>query len=142
MCKGAYKSPVTRGDMNFTTVRIANSAIWLKIKDYSQNTANPPYTLALEKVNACIICCDLTCYSSWQHVSKWKNQVARNGSESIVIVLALLKADLAADRMVPSWDIEEFCLRHEIEGIEVSSKIGYNVSDLFTLVAQLCIDNL
>ena len=85
----------------------------------------------------CLLCFDLTRYSSFENLKEWYNIVKEN-SANAVFTLVGEKHDLAeSKRAVETSIAEEFQKEYEIPYyFETSSKTGYNNADIFKILTQ------
>ncbi|MBY8987014.1 MAG: GTP-binding protein, partial [Candidatus Lokiarchaeota archaeon] len=86
----------------------------------------------------CLLCYDITRYTSFQNLKEWYNIVMENTNTDTVCLLVGGKADLASyRRTVERTDAEEFQKEHNIPHlIETSSKTGENNKNVFEMLTE------
>ena len=83
-----------------------------------------------------VVVFDVTNPESFEGAKSWVREVERRGSPSCVIVLVGNKVDLEDKRKVSEETALDFAQEAAIDYFEVSSKHGYNVSDVFDSLAR------
>lgn len=88
--------------------------------------------------NGCLLCYDITRYTSFQNLQEWYDIIKENASNP-VFVLVGGKADLSdSRRTVRVEEAEEFQKQYDIPyHFETSSKSGHNNKDIFETVTKL-----
>ncbi|MHA1689038.1 MAG: Rab family GTPase [Promethearchaeota archaeon] len=85
----------------------------------------------------CLICYDITRYSSYEHLEEWYNIVNENAANPVYVLVGQ-KHDLAEQKRVVNVEkAREFQERHNIPHFfETSSKTGYNNKIIFKTLAK------
>ncbi len=88
--------------------------------------------------DGCLLCYDITRYTSFQHLQEWYEVVRANTSNPIFVLVGG-KADLADSRRAVQFeDAEKFQKQHNIPShFETSSKSGHNNKDIFETITKL-----
>jgi len=69
-------------------------------------------------------------------VKRVHRELKARGQSNLFIALAGTKSDLEEERKIPFADVKEFAVKEQIEVfLEVSSKTGANVEELFKQIA-------
>jgi len=86
----------------------------------------------------CLLCYDITRYTSFQNLQDWYNIVKENTNTETIFLLVGGKADLASyRRTVERTDAEKFQKEHNIPYfIETSSKSGENNKNVFEILTE------
>ena len=74
--------------------------------------------------------------SSFAHLQSWLEEVRRQGTDNMSVLVVGNKADLAADRQVPREEAEAFARANGLKYIETSAKTAENVDAAFLSSAQ------
>ncbi len=85
---------------------------------------------------------DITKRSSFAHLQSWLEEVRKQGSEGISVLVVGNKADLAADREVSREEAEAFARANSLKYIETSAKTAENVDTAFLSSAQEIYDKI
>lgn len=95
----------------------------------------PSYTRGAD---GCLLCYDITRYTSFQNLQEWYN-IVQNNTSNPGFVLVGGKADLADSRRTVQFEeAEEFQKQHNIAHyFETSSKSGYNTKEIFETLTKL-----
>ena len=85
----------------------------------------------------CLLCFDLTRYSSFENLKEWYN-IVKDNSTNAVFTLVGEKHDLAeSKRAVETSIAQEFQKEYDIPYyFETSSKTGYNNAEIFRILTQ------
>jgi len=86
--------------------------------------------------DAAVLVYDLTDSESFTSLQSWYQELQKN-VPNCIIILAGNKLDLGDDRKVSRETAEEFAHEKECPLLEVSSKSGENVEELFTQLGSL-----
>lgn len=82
-----------------------------------------------------VVVYDITNASSFQHTSKWIEDVRVERGEDVIIMLVGNKTDLSEKRQVTTQEGEQAAKEMNVLFIETSAKVGYNVKHLFRRLA-------
>merc|ERR1711991_669541 len=74
---------------------------------------------------------DITKRSSFAHLQSWLEEVRRQGTDNMSVLVVGNKSDLAADRQVSREEAEEFAATNGLKYIETSAKTADNVDAAF-----------
>jgi small GTP-binding protein len=84
----------------------------------------------------CLLCYDISRYTSFQNLQEWYDIVKENTSD-IIFLMVGGKADLSSRRTVQKEEAEEFQNEHDITYlIETSSKTGDNNNNIFETLVE------
>ena len=84
-----------------------------------------------------VITFDITNRQQFDNIPKWVEQVREIRGDDTVIWLVATKVDLPLYERKVSWlEMEDTALKHKLEFMEVSSKAGYNIRELFYEMTQ------
>uniref|UniRef100_A0A6B2LM49 Uncharacterized protein n=1 Tax=Arcella intermedia TaxID=1963864 RepID=A0A6B2LM49_9EUKA len=89
--------------------------------------------------DAAVLVYDLTDLESFTALQSWYQELHKN-VPNCIIILTGNKMDLQHERKVPKQSAEEFAGEKECSLIEVSSKTGENVEDLFSRLGTLLVE--
>jgi small GTP-binding protein len=121
-------------DMNFEDISV-KLQIWDFAGERRFRFFLPNYARGAQ---GCILCYDITRYTSFQNLKEWYDIVNESTNTDTVFVLVGGKTDLASyRRTVERKDAEEFQKEFDIPYfIESSSKTGENNKNVFELLAE------
>ncbi|MHA1193417.1 MAG: GTP-binding protein [Promethearchaeota archaeon] len=126
-------------DLASWSLEIDNIIIKLQIWDFAGERRFrfflPNYSRG---ANGCLLCYDITRYTSFQNLQEWYDIVKSNTSNPIFVLVGG-KTDLAdSRRTVKVEEAEEFQKQYNIPyHFETSSKSGYNNKEIFEKVTKL-----
>lgn len=86
--------------------------------------------------HGCFIVYDITNDTSFQSVEKWFEQVQKEASKDVSIILVGNKCDLENERQVPKEKGEEKAKQMNIPFFETSALSNIKVEDIFTEIAE------
>eukprot|EP01128_Nolandella_sp_AFSM9_P000491 TRINITY_DN1064_c0_g1_i1.p1 TRINITY_DN1064_c0_g1~~TRINITY_DN1064_c0_g1_i1.p1 ORF type:complete len:206 (+),score=34.92 TRINITY_DN1064_c0_g1_i1:25-618(+) len=89
--------------------------------------------------DAALLVYDLTDAESFSALQSWYQELQKN-VPNCIIVLAGNKVDLAQERTVSQDTAQEFASDHECPLMEVSSKTGAGIDELFTKLGSMLTD--
>ena len=81
---------------------------------------------------------DITEKSSFDNLKNWIRQ-SEDSTEGFKKIIVGNKSDLELDRNVPKESLQKFCDDRKLKGVEVSAKLGTNVSETFECLAKMII---
>jgi len=85
---------------------------------------------------AAIVVYDITSTASFERAKDWVAQLRKDGPPSIVIALCGNKSDLGSKREVSETEAKALADVSGLLFMETSAKTGFNVEDMFEMVAQ------
>lgn len=112
---------------------IADLKIWDTCGDEKYRTLTKQY---YREANGVILVFDLTQRETFVKLEYWLEDIRINAPEDIIIVLVGNKSDLADTRKVTYKEASEFAQKKKIEYIEVSARMGNNVSLIFDIISK------
>lgn len=88
-------------------------------------------------VHASVLCFDVTNRTSFMNVEKWMNELKYHTSNfnNLSIILIATKTDMSSYRQVTYEEGYNLAKKHDIEYIEVSSKLDKNIYTIFDKLA-------
>ena len=86
--------------------------------------------------HGCFIVYDITNEPSFESVEKWFEQVQKEGSKEVSIILVGNKCDLENERKVPKEKGEEKAKQLNILFFETSALSNIKIEDIFTVIAE------
>ena len=90
--------------------------------------------------HGCFIVYDISNEQSFENVEKWFEQVQKEGSKDVSIILVGNKCDLENERQVPKEKGEEKAKRLNIPFFETSALSNIKIGDIFTEIAENIFD--
>ena len=79
---------------------------------------------------------DITEKGSFDNLKNWIRQ-SEDSTEGFKKIIVGNKSDLELDRSVPKESLQKFCDDRKLKGVEVSAKLGTNVSETFECLAKM-----
>ncbi len=125
-------------DLASWSLGMADMSIKLQIWDFAGEKRFrfflPSYSRGAE---GCLLCYDITRYTSFQNLQEWYDIVKNNTSDPRFVLVGG-KVDLADSRRTVQFkEAEEFQKSHDIAySFETSSKSGYNTEEIFETLAK------
>jgi len=116
--------------LNDTTIKFE---IWDTAGQERYHSLAPMYYRGAQ---AAIVVYDITAPESLERAKSWVKELQRQGSPNIVIALAGNKADLDAQRKVPTSEAATYANDANLLFMETSAKSAQNVMELFVAVAK------
>lgn len=125
------------------TIDINGKSIKIQIWDTAGQEAFQAITRTYYKgaVGALLVY-DITRRDTFNHVTKWLEEVKSNSSKSITVILIGNKKDLEDKRQVSYEEGESFAKENGLMFLETSAKTAYNVVESFNLSAQCILNNI
>ncbi|MHA1106948.1 MAG: GTP-binding protein [Promethearchaeota archaeon] len=126
-------------DLASWNIDMGDSVIKLQIWDFAGEKRFrfflPNYSRG---ANGCLLCYDITRYTSFQNLQEWYDIIKNNASNPIFVLVGG-KADLADSRRTVQFeDAEKFQKQHDIPYLfETSSKSGNNNKEIFETITKL-----
>ena len=125
-------------DLASYTVNVEGKDVKLQIWDFAGEKRFrfflPNYSRGAQ---GCLLCFDLTRYSSFEHLKEWYD-IVKNNSPNAVFTLVGEKHDLSDSKRAVAIEIaQEFQNDYQIPRyFETSSKTGYNNAKIFEILTQ------
>jgi len=91
--------------------------------------------------HAIAICYDITDRISFSNVKNWFDLTEKISYRNIVIVIVGMKCDQERLRRVSKEEAKAFCVKRNLEYIEVSAKYSINIDKLFYTLANRVSEN-
>ena len=85
---------------------------------------------------------DITRRETFNHVTKWLDDVRTNSTKNVTVILIGNKKDLEDKRQVSYEEGEAFAKENGLMFLETSAKTAYNVVESFNLSAQCILNNI
>jgi Ras-related protein Rab-11A len=88
----------------------------------------------------CLIVFDLTKRDSFKDLHKWIADIRDEGPDDISLMIVGNKSDLVSDRQVSFKEADELAKSYKVDYIEVSAKMGINVSFMFEMMSRAMVN--
>ena len=85
---------------------------------------------------------DITRKETFNHLTRWLEEVRQNGNPDIMVMLIGNKADLDNRRQVSTEEGERFAKENGLIFLETSAKTAFNVEQAFLQTSQMIYDNI
>ena len=85
---------------------------------------------------------DITRKETFNHLTRWLEEVRQNGNPDIMVMLIGNKADLDSRRQVSTEEGERFAKENGLIFLETSAKTAFNVEQAFLQTSQMIYDNI
>lgn len=133
------KSYVNDNNIKLKKIKINNIDINLQIWDTAGQERFRSITQSFIKgADGILYVYDITQKKSFDDLRGWISQ-SEEYTEGFQKVIVGNKIDLEDERVVPKEKLQKFCNERNIQGFEVSAKIGKNLSESFEALAKLIV---
>ena len=142
--KFRYQHELTIGvEFGAKTIDINGKSVKIQIWDTAGQEAFQAITRTYYKgaVGALLVY-DITRRETFNHVTKWLDDVRTNSSKNVTVILIGNKKDLEDKRQVSYEEGEAFAKENGLMFLETSAKTAYNVVESFNLSAQCILNNI
>jgi len=85
---------------------------------------------------------DITRRDTYNHLTRWLEEVRQNGNPDMTIMLIGNKCDLDARRQVSTEEGERFAKENGLIFMETSAKTAFNVEEAFLQTSQMIYNNI
>ena len=142
--KFRYQHELTIGvEFGAKTININGKNIKIQIWDTAGQEAFQAITRTYYKgAIGALLVYDITRRETFNHVTKWLDDVRTNSSKNVTIILIGNKKDLEDKRQVSYEEGEAFAKENGLMFLETSAKTAYNVVESFNLSAQCILNNI
>ena len=142
--KFRYQHELTIGvEFGGKTLEIKNRKLKIQIWDTAGQEQFQAITRAYYKgAIGALLVYDITRRDTFDHITKWLNEVKTHGSKDIVCVLVGNKKDLEDSRKVTYEEGEQLAKINGIFFLETSAKTAENVNEVFLKTAEKILDNM
>ena len=125
------------------TIELNGKSIKIQIWDTAGQEAFQAITRTYYKgaVGALLVY-DITRRETFNHVTKWLDDVRTNSTKNVTVILIGNKKDLEDKRQVSYEEGEAFAKENGLMFLETSAKTAYNVVESFNLSAQCILNNI
>ncbi|GAA5801181.1 ras family-domain-containing protein [Helicostylum pulchrum] len=91
---------------------------------------------------AAMVVFDVTKYSTFERAQNWVSELQRQANPQLLITLVGNKTDIIKERQVTNEEAKDYATQMSLLYIETSAKLGTNVSQVFTEIAEhVVLDN-
>ena len=125
------------------TVKINDKNIKLQIWDTAGQESFKSITRSYYRGAAgALLVYDITRKETFNHLTRWLEEVRQNGNPDIMVMLIGNKADLDSRRQVSTEEGERFAKENGLIFLETSAKTAFNVEQAFLQTSQMIYDNI
>lgn len=125
------------------TIEVKNKTIKVQIWDTAGQEAFQAITRTYYKgAIGALLVYDITSKQSFEHVTKWLNEVKTNGSKDICCILIGNKKDLEEKREVTFKEGEDLARKNGLLFLETSAKTAENVQEAFSMTATKILEQI
>lgn len=125
------------------TVKINEKNIKLQIWDTAGQESFKSITRSYYRGAAgALLVYDITRKETFNHLTRWLEEVRQNGNPDIMVMLIGNKADLDSRRQVSTEEGERFAKENGLIFLETSAKTSFNVEQAFLQTSQMIYDNI
>eukprot|EP00347_Sterkiella_histriomuscorum_P008183 403346064 len=125
------------------TVQIQNKNIKLQIWDTAGQESFKSITRSYYRGAAgALLVYDITRRDTFNHLTRWLEEVRQNGNPDMTIMLIGNKCDLDARRQVSFEEGERFAKENGLIFTETSAKTAFNVEEAFLQTSQMIYENI
>lgn len=125
------------------TIKINDKNIKLQIWDTAGQESFKSITRSYYRGAAgALLVYDITRKETFNHLTRWLEEVRQNGNPDIMVMLIGNKADLDNRRQVSTEEGERFAKENGLIFMETSAKTAFNVEQAFLQTSQLIYDNI
>jgi len=125
------------------TIEVKNKQVKIQIWDTAGQEAFQAITRTYYKgAIGALLVYDITRKETFEHITKWLNDIKVNGAKDIVCILIGNKKDLEEQRKVSFEEGKKLAEDNQLLFLETSAKTAENVNECFLLSAEKIIDNI
>ena len=125
------------------TVKINEKNIKLQIWDTAGQESFKSITRSYYRGAAgALLVYDITRKETFNHLTRWLEEVRQNGNPDIMVMLIGNKADLDSRRQVSTEEGERFAKENGLIFLETSAKTNFNVEQAFLQTSRMIYDNI
>ena len=125
------------------TIEVKNKSIKIQIWDTAGQEQFQAITRTYYKgAIGALLVYDISRHETFEHITKWLNEIKANGSKDICCILIGNKKDLEDQRQVKYEDGKRLAEEHNLLFLETSAKTAENVQECFTVSAERILDQI
>jgi len=125
------------------TIEVKNKNVKIQIWDTAGQEAFQAITRTYYKgAIGALLVYDITRKETFDHITKWLNEVKSNGSKDICCILIGNKKDLEAQRQVKYEEGKKLADENHLLFLETSAKTAENVQESFVISAEKILDQI
>ena len=125
------------------TIEVKNENVKIQIWDTAGQEAFQAITRTYYKgAIGALLVYDITRKETFDHITKWLNEVKSNGSKDICCILIGNKKDLEAQRQVKYEEGKKLADENHLLFLETSAKTAENVQESFVISAEKILDQI
>ena len=125
------------------TIEVKNKNVKIQIWDTAGQEAFQAITRTYYKgAIGALLVYDITRKETFDHITKWLNEVKSNGSKDICCILIGNKKDLEEQRQVKYEEGEKLAKENNLLFLETSAKSAENVQEAFLQTAEKILEQI
>ena len=125
------------------TIEVKNKNVKIQIWDTAGQEAFQAITRTYYKgAIGALLVYDITRKETFDHITKWLNEVKSNGSKDICCILIGNKKDLESQRQVKYEEGKKLADENHLLFLETSAKTAENVQESFVISAEKILDQI
>ena len=125
------------------TIEVKNKSIKIQIWDTAGTEQFQAITRTYYKgAIGALLVYDISRHETFEHITKWLNEIKANGSKDICCILIGNKKDLEEQRQVKYEEGKEFTDKNNLLFLETSAKTAENVQECFIISAEKILEQI
>ncbi|CAH3139538.1 unnamed protein product [Pocillopora meandrina] len=125
-------------DFKIKTIKLNGKRIRLQVWDTAGQERFKTITSSYYRgAHGVMIVYDIARKETFSNLNKWLNEVETYANQGVLMILVGNKTDLNSHRQVSTESGAEWAARNDMPFIETSAKDSFNVTEAFTMLAEL-----